>query len=99
MVDQKPPIADVFTSLCNLWLGLAKEILGGGGGGGGRREEIWYIGERKLQACITLALYPGPLIEGEEKGPGTYCTRMRQLPQENLGYRERLYAFSLSSRA
>ena len=39
----------------------------------------------------NLASYPGPLIEGEEKGPGTYCTRMRQLPQENLGCRKQLY--------
>ena len=46
-----------------------------------------------------LGSYPGSLIEGEEEGPGTYCTRMRQLPQENLGCRERLYTSSLSSRA
>ena len=58
-----------------------------------------YIVCTVLIARVNLASYPGPLIEEEEKGPGTYCTRMRQLPQENLGCRERLYAFSLSSHA
>ena len=48
-------------------------------------------------ACSVLSLVPRP-FEGEEKGPGTFCTRMRQLPQENLGYCKRLYAFSPSSR-
>ena len=49
------------------------------------------------QVLLVLASYPGPLIEGEEKGPGTYCMCMRQPPQENLGCREQ-YAFLLSSR-
>ena len=48
-------------------------------------------------ACSVLSLVLRP-FEGEEKGPGTFCTRMRQLPQENLGYHKRLYAFSPSSR-
>ena len=34
---------------------------------------------------LPLASYPGPLIEGEEKGPGTYCTRMRQYPKKTWG--------------
>ena len=38
------------------------------------------------KAWQPLASYPGPLIEGEEKGPGTYCTRVRRLyPKKTWG--------------
>ena len=38
----------------------------------------------------NYSLIPMP-FEGEKKGPVTDCTCMCQLPQENLGYRKRLY--------
>ena len=48
-------------------------------------------------SCHCYRLVPRP-FEGEEKGPGTYCTCIHQLPQKHLGCHERLYAFSSSSR-
>ena len=40
----------------------------------------------------TLSVVPRP-FKRRRKGPGTYCTRMCQLPQENLGCHKQLYAF------
>ena len=44
---------------------------------------------------IVLASYPGRKGKGK-KQPGTYCMRMREVPQQNLGLRIRLYIFCIS---
>ena len=58
-----------------------------------------------IDDVVTKVMYcpqvmPVLASEGGEKKACSwylYCTRMRQLPQENLGCRELLYAFSPSS--
>ena len=44
----------------------------------------------RVSPCLNFDLVHFNLIprpfEGEEKGPGTYCMRMHQLPQGNLEY-------------
>ena len=42
----------------------------------------------------AIASYPGREGEGKKR-PGTYCMRMREVPQQNLGLRIRPYIFCI----